>query len=159
GQTERKIYNIIRDQIELTESEARSEIIEQDKDGRKYRIGVIDLPSFYMDMDAAKEGRPDFKSTTRDVAGLLDGFRKKQVDVVVLEVRRKGGGSLTEAINLTGLFIDEGTIVQVKDKESNIQRYDDPDRGTAWDGPLVVLTSKLSASASEIFAGAIQDYG
>ncbi len=158
AQTEHKIYNIVRDQIELTESEARSEIIEQEKDGRKFRIGVIDLPSFYMDMEAAKNGHADFKSTTRDVAALLDDFREKQVDAVVLDLRRNGGGSLTEAINLTGLFIDEGPIVQVKDKDRNVQHYDDPEPGTAWDGPLVVLTSKLSASASEIFAGAIQDY-
>jgi carboxyl-terminal processing protease len=112
-----------------------------------------------MDMDAAKEGEPDFKSTTRDVAALLNDFRAKQVDVVLLDLRRNGGGSLTEAINLTGLFIDAGPIVQVKDKESHIQVYKDEQPGTAWAGPLVVLTSKLSASASEIFAGAIQDYG
>ncbi|HVC95582.1 MAG TPA: carboxy terminal-processing peptidase [Pirellulales bacterium] len=159
AQTDPQIYNIVRDKIALTESEARSEIVEQEKDGRKYKVGVIDLPSFYMDMDAAKNGHDDFKSTTRDVAALLDGFREKQVDAVVLDLRRNGGGSLTEAINLTGLFIDQGPIVQVKDKDSHIQHYDDPVEGTAWDGPLVVLTSKLSASASEIFAGAIQDYG
>ncbi|HUY31204.1 MAG TPA: carboxy terminal-processing peptidase [Pirellulales bacterium] len=159
AQTEHKIYNIVRDQIELTESEARSDIIEKEKDGRAYRLGVIDLPSFYMDMDAAKEGHLDFKSTTRDVAALLDDFRAKEVDAVVLDLRRNGGGSLIEAINLTGLFIDQGPIVQVKNKDGRVEQYNDEHRGTAWDGPLIVLTSKLSASASEIFAGAIQDYG
>jgi carboxyl-terminal processing protease len=102
---------------------------------------------------------PDFKSTTRDVRKLLDDFRAKGVDAVILDLRKNGGGSLTEAISLTGLFIDEGPIVQVKDADNHVQHYDDLEPGAAWDGPLVVLTSKFSASASEIFAGAIQDYG
>ncbi len=100
----------------------------------------------------------DFKSTTRDVAKLLKEFNEQKVDVVVLDLRENGGGSLTESINLTGLFIDTGPVVQVKDADKRVQHYDDQDRGMAWSGPLVVLTSKFSASASEIFAGAIQDY-
>lgn len=159
GQAERKIYNITRDRIELVDSEARGKIIEDARDGQTFRIGVIDLPSFYMDMEAARLGLRDFKSTTRDVARLLEGFRSQKVDAVILDLRRNGGGSLPEAISLTGLFIDEGPIVQVKDKDDRVEPYDDMERGTAWDGPLVVLTSKFSASASEIFAGAIQDYG
>jgi carboxyl-terminal processing protease len=111
-----------------------------------------------MDMEGARLGLKDFKSTTRDVEALLEKFRNEKVDVVVLDLRFNGGGSLTEAINLTGLFIDEGPIVQVKDKDDNRQPYNDLDRGTAWDGPLVVMVNKFSASASEIFAGAIQDY-
>lgn len=159
NESETRIYNITRARIELTDSEARGEVIEQKRDGRTYRVGVIDLPSFYMDMDGARRGDPDFKSTTRDVRRLLDGFRRQNVDALILDLRRNGGGSLTEAINLTGLFIDEGPVVQVKDKDGRTQHYSDLEKGTAWDGPLVVLTSKFSASASEILAGAIQDYG
>ena len=102
--------------------------------------------------------KENFRSTTRDVRKLLDAFRKDNVDVVILDLRRNGGGSLTEAINLTGLFIDQGPIVRVKDADGNVQSYDDTDAGVSWSKPLVVLTSKFSASASEIFAGAIQDY-
>ncbi|HUY93300.1 MAG TPA: carboxy terminal-processing peptidase [Pirellulales bacterium] len=159
GQGEPTIYNIVRAKIELTDSEARGEIVEQEREGRTYRVGVIDLPSFYMDMEANRRGVADFKSTTRDVERLLKGFREKEVDAVILDLQRNGGGSLSEAINMTGLFVDVGPIVQVKDKADRVQQYDDLNQGAAWDGPLVVLTSKLSASASEIFAGAIQDYG
>ncbi|MFO0869444.1 MAG: carboxy terminal-processing peptidase [Pirellulales bacterium] len=160
GSTETKIYEITRARIELKDSEARGVIFEEGKkaDGSPIKIGVIDLPSFYMDMDAAKKGAEDFKSTTRDVRRILDDFNAKGVDAVVLDLRHNGGGSLTEAINLTGLFIDHGPVVQVKDPDGRVQHYDDLERGMAWEGPLVVLTSKFSASASEILAGAIQDY-
>jgi carboxyl-terminal processing protease len=151
---------ITRARIELTDSEARSEIVEEGQraDGSPMRIGVIDLPSFYMDMAGARLGKPNYKSTTRDVRRILDEFNAKDVDAVVLDLRRNGGGSLTEAINLTGLFIDTGPVVQVKDADGVVQHYDDLERGMVWNGPLVVLTSKFSASASEILAGAIQDY-
>lgn len=154
-----KIISITRARIELKDSEARGEIVEEGKkpDGRPFKIGVIDLPSFYMDMEAASRGLPDFKSTTRDVRRILDDFKAQGVDAVVLDLRMNGGGSLTESINLTGLFIDHGPIVQVKGRGRYIL-YKDRDPGVAWDGPLVVLTSKFSASASEILAGAIQDY-
>ncbi len=161
GSPEKKIYNITRAQVELKDSEARGEVIEEKRDGRTYRVGVIDLPSFYMDMEGARRNLPDYRSTTRDVAKLLDEFRSKQVDAVILDLSRNGGGSLTEAISLTGLFIDQGPIVQVKDKNGKKTVYNDPNDpfvGSKWEGPLVVLTSKFSASASEIFAGAIQDY-
>ncbi len=158
GTTERKEYVITRAKIELRDSEARGEVVEQLRDGRTFRVGVIDLPSFYMDMEGARQNKPDYKSTTRDVAKLLEDFKTKRVDAVVLDLRRNGGGSLTEAISLTGLFITEGPIVQVKDKDGRTQAYNDMDRSMLWDGPLVVLISKFSASASEIFAGAIQDY-
>jgi carboxyl-terminal processing protease len=158
---EQQIYNITRAKIELEDSAARSEIIENGKkpNGEAYRLGVIDLPSFYMDMEAARDNKEGFRSTTRDVRRILDEFNEKHVDAVVLDLRRNGGGSLTEAINLTGLFIDHGPVVQVKDSDNRVQHYDDLDRGMAWDGPMVVLISKFSASASEILAGAIQDYG
>ncbi len=158
--TEPKIYNIVRAEIALSDSEARSQIFEEGKkvDGTPFKVGVINLPSFYMDMDAAREGNDDFKSTTRDVAKLLRQFNEQRVDVVMLDLRSNGGGSLTEAINLTGLFIDTGPVVQVKGADATVQHYDDTDKDMVWRGPLVVLTSKFSASASEIFAGAIQDY-
>jgi len=158
--TETEIYSITRAKIELKDSEARAEIIEEGEkaDGSPLRTGVIDLPSFYMDMEAAREGSEDYKSTTKDVRKILEDFNEKNVDVVVLDLRRNGGGSLTEAINLTGLFIDYGPVVQVKGSDGHIQQYDDTERGMVWKGPLVVVTSKFSASASEILAGAIQDY-
>jgi carboxyl-terminal processing protease len=158
--TETKIYKITRARVELKDSEARGQIIEQPNgpDGKPVKFGVIDLPSFYMDMSGARRGTQNFKSTTRDVQRLLEDFKGKGVDCVLLDLRQNGGGSLTEAINLTGLFIDQGPVVQVKDADGRVQHYDDPDRGMVWSGPLVVLTSKFSASASEILAGAIQDY-
>ncbi|MBL9091834.1 MAG: carboxy terminal-processing peptidase [Planctomycetaceae bacterium] len=159
GTNEKKIYNITRAQIELKEAEARSEILTEVRDGQEHKIGFISLPSFYMDMEGARLGLPNYKSTTRDVQAILKTFRDEKVEAVVLDLRFNGGGSLTEAINLTGLFIDEGPVVQVKDKDDNRQPYNDLDKGVAWDGPLVVLCNKFSASASEIFAGAIQDYG
>ncbi len=160
GIPETRVYKITRAKIELTDSEARGVVFEKSNkdDGTPFRVGVIDLPSFYMDMNGAREGILDFKSTTRDVRRLLDGFRAQKLDAVILDLRRNGGGSLTEAINLTGLFIDRGVVVQVEDSAGNSQEYADLEAGMAWDGPLVVLTSKFSASASEIFAGAIQDY-
>jgi len=161
GSADRKIYDIVRAKIELKDSEARGEVFDIGRrpDGRAYKIGVIDLPSFYMDMEGARHGVADFKSTTRDVRVILDNFNKQNVDAVVLDLRRNGGGSLTEAINLTGLFIPEGPVVQVKDADGRVQPYHDLDPSVAWSGPLVVLISKFSASASEILAGAIQDYG
>jgi carboxyl-terminal processing protease len=160
GETKSKIYNIVRQRVKLTDSEARSEILEAGKkpDGTPYKVGVINLPSFYMDMTGAKNGLEDFKSTTRDVSILLRDFNAKAVDAVVIDLRHNGGGSLTESIKLTGLFIDSGPVVQVKDFDGQKTQYDDTERGVEWSGPLVVLTSKFSASASEIFAGAIQDY-
>ena len=160
GETAPKVYDITRDKIELKDAEARGEIIEYGKkaDGSPYRIGVINLPSFYMDMEGAQQGQADFKSSTRDTQRLLDDFRQKGVDCVALDLRNNGGGSLPEAIKLTGLFIDRGPVVQIKDADQQVRPYDDVDSGVSWDGPLVVLTNKFSASASEILAGAIQDY-
>jgi carboxyl-terminal processing protease len=160
GKPEPKVYDITRARIELKDKEARAEIIQDGKksNGEPYNIGVIELPSFYEDMEGRNNGARDYKSTTRDVQKILQDFRSKNVDGVILDLRRNGGGSLTEAIDLTGLFIDYGPVVQVKDSNGRVEQKDDLDRGVAWDGPLVVLTSKFSASASEILAGAIQDY-
>ncbi len=152
--------DITRAKITLDDSAARSQIVEhgQKANGSPYKFGYIDLPSFYMDMEAARDNSTGFRSTTRDVSKILSEFRDAHVDAVVLDLSRNGGGSLTEAINLTGLFIDRGPVVQVKDSRDQIQVYDDENNGVAWSGPLVVMTSKESASASEILAGAIQDY-
>jgi carboxyl-terminal processing protease len=156
----KKVITITRERIELKDSEAKGQVFESGKkpNGQPYRIGVIDLPSFYMDMSGARLGIPEFRSTTRDVRRILDSFNQEGVDAVVLDLRRNGGGSLQEAINLTGLFIESGPIVQVKDSLGRILVYDDEDTSIAWRGPLIVVISKFSASASEILAGAIQDH-
>ena len=160
SQTVPKVYDIVRAKIELQDSAARGEIIEEGikADGSPWRIGVINLPSFYMDMAAARQGQADYKSSTRDCRKLLEGFRDQGVDCVALDLRNNGGGSLPESISLTGLFIDTGPVVQIKDADQRVQQYDDLEPGVVWDGPLVVLVNKFSASASEIVAGAIQDY-
>jgi carboxyl-terminal processing protease len=161
GDPEAKIYKITRARIELKDSQASGAVFEHGKqaDGSPYKIGFIDLPSFYMDMDAARHGDDQYTSSTRDVRRILDDFREKGVQAVVVDLRRNGGGSLTEAIGITGLFIDQGPVVQVKDSRGNVEVQSDVESGVAWDGPLVVLISRFSASASEILAGAIQDYG
>ncbi|MBM4004868.1 MAG: tail-specific protease [Planctomycetes bacterium] len=158
---ETKSIELTRAHIELSDSEAKGEVFEGGRkaDGSPVKVGVVDLPSFYMDMQGARENRKSFKSSTTDVKRILDDFRGKGVDVVVLDLRHNGGGSLNEAISLTGLFINQGPIVQVKDPDGRVTQYDDLETGMAWDGPLIVATSKFSASASEILAGAIQDYG
>lgn len=157
---ELQIVNIVRAKINLEDSAARSEVVTQGvkADGSPLRFGYIDLPSFYLDMEAARENSESFRSTTRDLRNILTNFKAEKVDAVVIDLSRNGGGSLTEAISATGLFIDRGPVVQVKDPSGQVQVYDDQEGGVAWAGPLVVLTSKESASASEIFAGAIQDY-
>ena len=176
----RKVYDITRARIELKDSEARSEIIERGpgakaaegaaeptgqivqqplNDGTVKKIGVISLPSFYMDMAGRRAGNPNFKSTTRDVRNLLEDFNRQGVDLVVMDLRFNGGGSLPESVQTTGLFIDQGPVVQVKAPNGLISPYDDEEAGMVWSGPLIVLINKFSASASEIFAGAIQDYG
>lgn len=160
GTNEIKIIQITRAKIELKDSEARGEIIEAGEKvgGGAYKFGFIDLPSFYMDMDGAKKGVVDFKSTTKDCERILNDFKAKGVDCVILDLRKNGGGSLQEAIRLTGLFIEAGPVVQVKDSNGEVSPYNDENETMLWSGPLVVLNSKFSASASEIFAGAIQDY-
>jgi carboxyl-terminal processing protease len=123
------------------------------------RIGVISLPSFYMDMEGRRAGKADFKSTTRDLRRLLEQFKEQKVDLVVMDLRFNGGGSLPESVEATGLFIDKGPVVQVKGPDGRVSPYPDEEPGEVWSGPLVVLINRFSASASEIFAGAIQDYG
>jgi carboxyl-terminal processing protease len=155
------IIEITRAKIELKDSEAQAEVFEEGEkpDGTPYRIGVIRLPSFYMDMNGRRRNPLNYKSTTRDVRKILARFNRENVDAVVLDLRLNGGGSLQESIDTTGLFIKNGPVVQVKDGENRVTLYRDYDSSIAWDGALLVLISKYSASASEILAGAIQDYG
>ncbi len=152
-----KEIRIVRERIELEDQAAKSTIFEegQKPDGTPWRIGVIQLPSFYADESGAAGGR----SSTTDVDRLLKEFNRQNVDALVLDLRKNGGGSLREAIDLSGLFIDYGPIVQVKNPFNQVQVHRDERRGKSWDKPLVVLTSKFSASASEILAGAIKDWG
>ena len=156
-----KIIELVREKVELEDSQAQAAIFESGTkdDGTPFRVGVIDLPSFYLDMGAAQRGDRNPKSTTTDVRALLEEFNEKNVDVVVFDLSKNFGGSLTEAIALTGLFIESGPVVQLKQSdEARVRPQYDPDPSIAWAGPLVVVTSKFSASASEIFAGAIKDY-
>jgi len=156
----RKTVKLIRDEIPLENQEATARLIEmKDAKGMQRRLGIIDLPSFYADfnLDNSKK-KKELKSTSKDVAALLVRLKKEKIEGLVLDLRRNGGGSLDEAIKLSGLFIREGPIVLVKDINGSINVDRDPDKGIVYDGPLIVLTSRHSASASEILAGALQDH-
>jgi carboxyl-terminal processing protease len=153
-----KIITLVRDKIKLEDQQAKKTIIQHQKDGKAIKIGVITLPSFYMDFDAAQRGDRNYTSTTRDVQKLITELKGDNVDGVVLDLRNNGGGSLTEAIQLTGLFIKDGPVVQVKNSANKVEVYSDQNPAVVYNGPLLVLTNRFSASASEIFAGAIQDY-
>jgi len=155
---ERNIISITRDTVQLEDESAKSEIVEIERNGETYKIGVIDLPTFYIDFQALQNRDPNYRSTTRDVRVLLEELKAENVDAVVVDLRNNGGGALNEANSLVGLFIDRGPTVQVMDADNNNNVYGDSDPGLVYDGPLAVLVNRLSASASEIFAGAIQDY-
>ena len=156
--SESKIVKIVRNTVKLEEQSAKSEIIEVEQFGHKRKIGVIDIPAFYIDFQALQKGEKDFKSTTRDVKVLLADLMAEGVEGVVIDLRNNGGGSLQEARTLTGLFIDRGPTVQIRSKSNRVDILNDRDIRTIYDGPLAVLVNRLSASASEIFAGAVQDY-
>ena len=154
-----KTVRLVRDTIKLEKQAAKSEIKTfKDSGGRELRIGVVTIPAFYSDFEAARRGVKDYRSTTRDVRRLLNELQG-QMDGLVLDLRENGGGSLQEAVDLTGLFIDNGPVVQVKNSEGKVAIEEDSDSGEVYSGPLAVLVDHASASASEIFAGAIQDYG
>lgn len=155
-----KILSLTRDQVRLEEQAAKSEIITIPRDGRDWSIGVIDVPSFYRDYQSLSSGAKDYASTTRDVKELIVELEKEGIDGLVIDLRDNGGGHLTEATALSGLFIDNGPVVQLRNSSGRISRLDDPDpvARVAYNGPLVVLVNRFSASASEIFAAAIQDY-
>src|SRR5436305_10927841 len=152
--SQRKNVDLVRDEIKLKDQEARADIIiKKDENGNSVKLGWLTLPSFYADMDRHS------KSTTRDVLALLKRLKKENIGGLVVDLRRNGGGSLEESISLTGLFLKSGPIVQTKGSNGNIVISSDPDPSIAYGGPLIVLTSRQSASASEIFAAALQDYG
>ncbi|WP_237488068.1 carboxy terminal-processing peptidase [Hufsiella ginkgonis] len=153
-----KIVELVRDRVVLEDQSAKKTIKTVTSGGKAFKIGVITIPDFYMDFKAYQKGDPDYKSTTRDVRRLLDTLKRDKVDAVVIDLRRNGGGSLPEAIQLTGLFIKSGPVVQTRDARK-VEVDEDEDPGIAWEGPLGVMVDRFSASASEIFAGAIQDYG
>ncbi|MBK6912196.1 MAG: carboxy terminal-processing peptidase [Ignavibacteriales bacterium] len=154
-----KEITLVREKVKLEEQAAKKSMLELLKDGKPYRIGVITIPKFYSDFEAQQRGEKDYKSTTRDVKKILAELKEEKVDGVIIDLRNDGGGSLNEAIDLTGLFIKDGPVVQVKNSDGTIEVGEDPDPNIIYDGPLAVIVNRFSASASEIFAGAIQDYG
>ncbi len=154
------IIEIVRDEVKLEEQAAKSRIIEIPGENDKVvKVGVIDLPVFYLDFNGRAKNLPDYRSSTRDVRKLIDEMKAEGIEGLIVDLRNNGGGSLLEATTLTGLFIDEGPVVQVRNSSGRISTEEDTDPGMAWQGPLAVLVNRYSASASEIFAAAIQDYG
>lgn len=153
------IVRLVRDTVKLEKQAAHSEVKTLSLNGRDIRIGVLTIPAFYSDFAAAQQGDHNYRSTTRDVRRLLQELQTLSVDGVLVDLRQNGGGSLQEAVELTGLFIKDGPIVQVRNTNGNVEIEADPDPTQAYAGPLAVLVDRFSASASEIFAGAIQDYG
>ena len=150
---------IVRDKVKLENKSAQSQILEIEQEGNPYKLGVIDIPAFYMDFEAYLARDPNYKSTTRDVRRLVRELEEQQVDGIVLDLRNNGGGSLREATTLTDLFINYGPVVQIRDAKGRVNRYHRASSRAAYSGPLLVLINRLSASASEILAGALQDYG
>jgi len=153
-----KVLEFVRNKITLEAQAAHKEVKTVARNGRSYRIGVITVPGFYQDIAAQNAGDENYRSTTRDVAKLLRELKSENVDGLVLDLRGDGGGYLPEATALTGLFINHGPVVQLRDTSGRLEVLDDPENAPAYDGPLAVLVDRMSASASEIFAGAIQDY-
>lgn len=155
---ETAIIRIKRDEVKLEDQAAKKGVLELSDEERLYKIGVINLPAFYINFDKANSRDPDYRSSTRDVSRLLDELQAEGVDGIILDLRNNGGGSLREATMLTDLFIDHGTVVQIRTPDGYIARHNHARLRAKYRGPLIVLVNRLSASASEIFAGAIQDY-
>ena len=154
-----KIVSIVRGTVKLEDQAASKKITTIKAYGKEFNIGVIKIPTFYIDFQALQKGDPKYKSTTRDVHRLLLELKKEKVDGIVIDLRNNGGGSLQEANELTGLFIKSGPTVQIRNHDGRTDTMNDPDPNIIYGGPLVLLINRMSASASEIFAGAIQDYG
>lgn len=152
---ERRVIELTRDKVKIADAAAKAE--QRTLGGR--RVGIIEVPSFYVDSEGRRSGAEDYGSTTRDVDRILTTFRNDGVEAVVIDLRANGGGSLDEAVSLTGLFLPGGSVVQIRDRKGDVDVLDDEDPRVSWTGPVIVLTSENSASASEIFAGALQDYG
>lgn len=153
-----KVVTITREAVKLEEQAAKKKVLNLKHEGRDYKLGVIELPAFYLDFKAFRAGDPNYKSTTRDVKRLLDELQAEKVDGVVIDLRNNGGGSLQEATELTSLFIEQGPTVLVRNADGRVDVLADENKGIYYNGPLAVLVNRLSASASEIFAGAMQDY-
>lgn len=153
-----KEIKLVREKVKLQEQAAKKEVVPVTQNGKTYKLGVITIPSFYLDFEAAQRKERDYPSTTRDVRRLIQDLSIENVNGIVLDLRNNGGGSLSEAIELTGLFIPNGPVVQVRDMSGSVEVGKDPDPVEVYTGPLAVMTNRFSASASEIFAGAIQDY-
>jgi carboxyl-terminal processing protease len=157
---ETKKVTLVREKVKLEELSAKSKVIEVDVNNQPMKFGVIEIPKFYVDWDAKYNKQlEDYKSTTRDVEKFIQQFKQQGIDGLIIDLRNNGGGALDEAVELTGLFIDKGPVVQQKDSRNRVHSFDDTDPRVVYDGPLAVLVNAGSASASEIFAGAIQDYG
>ena len=153
-----KVVAITREAVKLEEQAAKKSVLKLQHEGHDYKLGVIEVPAFYLDFKAFRAGDPNYTSTTRDVKRLLGELQKEKVDGVVIDLRNNGGGSLQEATELTGLFIDQGPTVLVRNSDGRVDVLNDENTGIFYKGPLTVLVNRLSASASEIFAGAMQDY-
>lgn len=154
-----QVIDIVRDEVKLEEQAARSEVIEVPAGDGVRRIGVVQVPVFYVDFQGRARNEPNYRSSTRDTRRLINELVEEGIDGLVIDLRGNGGGALIEATTMTGLFIDEGPVVQVRDSQGRVTMERDREPGMAWDGPLSVLVDRRSASASEIFAAAIQDYG
>lgn len=150
---------IVRDKVKLEEQAAQKKVITIRENDIDFNLGVIEIPSFYVDFEARRNGESDYRSTTRDVKKLIEELKEEKVDGIIIDLRNNGGGALDEAVELTGLFIEDGPVVQVKQSSGKIDVEKDPDPTIVYDGPLSVIVNRYSASASEIFSGAIQDYG
>jgi carboxyl-terminal processing protease len=154
-----KIVEFTRNRVSLEAQASHKAMRTVTANGREIKVGIITVPSFYQDYDASRAGAKDYRSTTRDVQRLITELRKDGAEVLIMDLRANGGGYLPEAESLTGLFINRGPVVQLRDTTGRIEVDDDPDPAIFYNGPLIVLVDRFSASASEIFAGAIQDYG
>ncbi|MFO7305147.1 MAG: carboxy terminal-processing peptidase [Gammaproteobacteria bacterium] len=158
GSGEKQI-ELVRNRVTLEAQAAQKQLRTIQRDDRELKVGIVTVPSFYQDFEAKAAGAPDYRSTTRDVRRLIEELKAEGMDALVIDLRGNGGGHLTEATALSGLFIPQGPIVQLRETGGRVEVLDDPEPGVVWDGPLVVLVDRFSASASEIFAAAIQDYG
>jgi carboxyl-terminal processing protease len=154
-----KVVEMVREKIILKDESAKSEIRTYESNGKSLKIGIISVPAFYIDFNDYKSGNPNYKSTTHDVKLIIDSLKQKGVDGIVMDMRQNGGGSLLEAVDLTGLFIKTGPVVQVRNSDNQVEVDKDEDPSIAYTGPLAILVDRFSASATEIFSGAIQDYG
>ncbi len=154
-----KVVEFTRNRVSLEAQASHKAMRVVQRNGHDIKVGVITVPSFYQDYDASRAGAKDYRSTTRDVQRLIGELKKDGMDVLIMDLRANGGGYLPEAESLTGLFIDRGPVVQLRDTTGRIEVDDDPDPAIFYSGPMIVLVDRFSASASEIFAGAIQDYG